>query len=87
MTQLELDRLRDGQVGPLGPFENPSGVDAGLSIRIGETGAVTRETAGGRKIRKRVDAGYRVTCGQGSNLLTPGDEKPVGSPVTASTRI
>ena len=70
--QLELDRLRDGQVGRLGPFENPSGVDAGLSIRIGEAGAVTREAAGGRKIRKRVDAGHRVTCGQGQQSAHAG---------------
>jgi len=48
MTRLELDRLRDGQVGRLGPFENPSSIDAGLSVRIGEAGAVTRETAGHR---------------------------------------
>jgi hypothetical protein len=50
-----------------------------LSIRIGEAGAVTREDAGRRKIRKRVDAGHRVACGQNSNLLAPGDEKSVGA--------
>src|SRR5260370_12827161 len=41
--QLELGRLHDGQIGRLGALENPTDVDAGLTISVGEVGRVAHE--------------------------------------------
>src|SRR5438552_9048892 len=43
--QLEFGRLYDRQVGRLGALENFSGVDACLTIAIGNAGSIAYETA------------------------------------------
>jgi hypothetical protein len=48
--ELELGWLRDRQIGRLLAPENPAGVDAGLTIGIGEARAVTRQAAGRGKL-------------------------------------
>ena len=68
-----------GWVGWLLTLENPSGVDAGLAISIREAYTVTQQAACHREVRKRVNAWNRVARGQGSKLVAPGDEEPIGA--------
>src|ERR1700730_4451501 len=58
--QLDFRRLHDRQVGRLLAFENPTRVDAGLAIRIGNTASVTHQAAAGGKLAELVDCGHRI---------------------------
>ena len=44
--QLELGRLHDRQIGRLLALEDATGVDAGLTIGIGDVGSVAHQAAG-----------------------------------------
>ena len=77
--QLELSGLNDRQVGGLGAFENAAGINADLTISIGEARTVTHQAAILREVRKRVDASYPVAYGQGRNLVASVDEEPIGT--------
>jgi hypothetical protein len=77
--KLEFGGLHHRQLSGLGTFENPPGKDSGLAIGVGEADAVTQETAGLRKVRKRVDAGNGVARGQGRELVASRDEETVST--------
>src|SRR5947207_15200999 len=77
--QFELCWLNDRQVGGLGAFENAAGINADLTISIGDARAVTHQAASLREVRKRVDAGYPVAYGQGRDLVASVDEEPIGT--------
>ena len=44
--QLDFHRLLNRQVSRFGAVENPAGIDGGLAICIGKTGAVAHQAAG-----------------------------------------
>ena len=44
--QIELGRLGNWQIRGLGTLENPPGIDADQTLRIGEAGAVTHQATG-----------------------------------------
>ena len=44
--QLEFGRLHDRQVGGLGAFENAAGIDADLTVGIGNAGSIAHQAAG-----------------------------------------
>src|SRR6266404_6836108 len=57
--QLEFGRLHDREVGGLLTFEDPTGVDAGLTICIGNAGTVAHQYSGSDMLSPRR---YRRYC-------------------------
>ena len=57
--ELELGRLHDRQVGRLLALENPAGIDAGLTIGVGDAGSVAHQAAGFGKLAQGIDRGHR----------------------------
>src|SRR5260370_37943593 len=60
--QLEFGRLHEWKVGRFLALENPPGVNAHLSIRLGETGTVADATAPCGKLAPNVHRGNRTAC-------------------------
>jgi hypothetical protein len=54
--QLKLSRSQDWQVGGLLALENPTGVDTGLAIGVGNARSVADETAGCCELPKLVES-------------------------------
>ena len=84
--QLEHSRLHDRQIGWLRTLEGAPCIDAGLAIIFTDTRAVAYQTASPHEVRKRVDARYRIACGQVRKLVPPSDEVSIGATTKASTR-
>lgn len=69
--QLDFAGLLDRQIGGLLAFENPTSVDAGLAIRVGETGSVAHQPTGRNGFAPWVDGGNRVACRQREEQIAP----------------
>src|SRR5262249_42272170 len=73
--QLELARLHDRQVGGLGTFENLAGVDAGLAVRVSQTGSVAHQAAGRGVKTQIVNRGHPIAGRQRHELITVASEE------------
>src|SRR5262245_2453461 len=60
--QVKFGRLHDRQVGRLGTFENPTGVDTNLTLCLGTADSITHQTACCCELAPRVDRGYSMAC-------------------------
>jgi hypothetical protein len=58
--QFKFGRLQARQVGGPLAFENPAGVDSGLTICIGDAGTIAHQYSGGGMLSPGRNRGYRV---------------------------
>ena len=77
--QLELGGLLDRQVGGLLALENSAGVDAGLTVRVGDAAAVAHQAAGRDKLATLIDRGHRVAERQCGELFAAASEECIGA--------
>src|SRR5262245_61912575 len=77
--QFELGRLLDRQVSRLGPLEDATSVDAQLTIRVLEVGAVTHQATRFDKFAPFVDYGNRVFRRKSNEMVAAVVEERVGS--------
>ena len=75
MTNSNLRRLHDRQVGRLRALEDAAGIDADLTIRIGNIGSIAHQSAGFGKITRSRCHGHRMACRQCGELHPPAGEK------------
>src|SRR5450755_345311 len=73
--QVEFGRLDDWKVGRFFALENSPGVDANLSIRVDETGAVAHETARSGKFTADVQRGNRMARCECGDPIAPAVEE------------
>src|SRR5262249_52886118 len=78
--KLELGRLHHRQVGGFCAFENASGIDASLTIRIGKVGSVAHETAGRRSRAQWALDEYRNYPQARTVIRGPGKRDSASSP-------
>src|SRR5262245_59638597 len=65
--QLDFGQLLDRQISELGTRKNPAGIDADLTVQVGDIASVADQAAGRRERAKLIDRGYSVAerkCGQ-----------------------
>src|SRR5262245_64716190 len=65
--QLDFGQLLDRQIGGLGTRKNPAGIDAYLTVQVGDIASVANEPAGRRERAILINRGYSVAerqCGQ-----------------------
>src|SRR5215471_14060455 len=85
--QLDFGRLLHRQVARLGAGEDPSGVDAGLTIRVGQAAAVAHQAAGRGELAILVDRRHRMTARQLGKARTSAVEEgtlPIASALARS---
>ena len=79
MTNSNLVDCMHRQVRGLLALEDAAGVDAGLTIRVRNAGAVAHQTAGFGIFANCVDRRDRVARRQRDKLFAPGDEECIGA--------
>src|SRR5262245_59439046 len=65
--QLDFGQLLDRQISELGTRKNPAGIDADLTVQVGDIASVADQAAGRRERAILIDRGYSVAerkCGQ-----------------------
>jgi hypothetical protein len=77
--ELELGWLHDRQIGRLLAPENPAGVDAGLTIGIGEACAVACEAAGHGKLTSFINRRNGTARCQRNDLIALAAKERVGA--------
>src|SRR5262249_3099924 len=73
--EFEFCGLLDRQVGGLFALENPTGVAAGQTMRILQTGSVAHQASSRRMLAEWVDSGHRMAGSQRGKLFAPTKEK------------
>src|SRR5215467_8619038 len=76
-NHLELRWLNYGQIGWLGALEDPTDVNAGLTISVGEVGCVAHETSRHNKLTPEVNRRNFVLRGERNKLLTAAIEQGI----------
>ena len=77
--ELEFHRLLDRQVGRLFTFENPPGVAASEAKGIGNTRAVTDQSANVGKLSQIIDCRERMARCEPDQLIAPTQEERIGA--------
>ena len=78
--QLEFGRQHHRQVGRFLALENPSGIDAGLAVCIGDTRLVAHQpTDFGKKATGRIDPGKRMAGRQRDDAFPMGVRERAGA--------
>src|SRR5215472_17087039 len=75
--EQELRWSHDRQVGGICAIENKTRVDPGLSISVGDIGAVTHQASSFDKLAQEIDCGNRVARGQTHELVALAKKKRV----------
>src|SRR6266852_4373086 len=73
--QLESRGLQNRQIGGFGALENPPGIDAKLTICVGNAGSIGRQGTGGGELSQLRDRGQRVAGCKGDDLCALVGEK------------
>jgi hypothetical protein len=77
--QLEFHRLLDRQVCRLFAFENPPGVATSEAIGIGNTRAVTDQSANVGKLSQIIDCWERMARCEPDQLIAPAQKERIGA--------
>src|SRR6516162_7573947 len=76
--ELELSRLHGGKLGRLGALENAPGIDAALSISIGQAGSVACQAADLDELTPLINRRHHIPRGQCNELFTPAVKEWIG---------
>ena len=76
--QLESRGLQNRQIGRFGAFENPAGIDAKLTICVGNAGSIGRQGTSGGELSQLRNRGQRVAGCKGDDLCALVGEKGIG---------
>src|SRR5688572_17611346 len=77
-NQLQRGRLHDRQVSRLGTLEDPSGVNADLSIKRRDARPIADQTAFHDELTPLIDRRNGMACRQRNELLAPAVEEWIG---------
>ena len=77
--ELEFGGLHDRQVGGFLTLQNPAGVDADLTIGIGEDGPVTHQATSHDKFAQVIGRRQRIASCERDELLTAGGQERAGT--------
>jgi hypothetical protein len=76
---LKFGRLHNRQIGSLLTFENTGGINAGLTVCIGNAGRVAHQTAGSDIIAQVIDRGNSMSSRQSDNPFPTGVQEPAAT--------
>ena len=71
MTSSNLVGCMTGRSAGFSPLRIAAGIDAGLTIRIGNARSIAHQPAGRGKFAQRIDRGHRMARRQRDDLRTP----------------
>src|SRR5262245_11607186 len=73
--QFELGRLHHWKIGGLLALENPTDIDAYLTICIGKIGSVAHQATGRRELPKLINCGHCIVSYHSDELLASAEEE------------